>query len=73
MEQKLKERAKRDWPDDYVTQEFWVNEQLDAYDYMLKIEENSIKKKAQQDWPLDFVTQKFWYNEQIEAKNRINQ
>ena len=69
--QKLKAKARKDWPDDYSTQEFWVNEQIDAYKYMLTIEDNSIKAKAQQDWPLDFTTQKFWYNEQIEAQERL--
>lgn len=71
IKEKLKAKAKRDWPDDFTTQEFWVNEQIDAYDYMLTIENNSIKSKAQKDWPLDFTTQKFWYNEQIEAKERM--
>lgn len=69
---KLKERAKRDWPNDYTTQEYWINEQIEAYEYMLQIPDNSIKRKAQQDWPLDFNTQKYWYNEQIEAKERLN-
>jgi hypothetical protein len=69
--EKLKARAKRDWPNDYTTQEFWVNEQIEAYEYMLTIENNSIKKQAQRDWPLDYATQKFWYNEQIEAKERM--
>lgn len=69
--QKLKTKAKEDWPDDFTTQEFWLNEQVDAYEYMLNIENNSIKAKAQRDWPLDFSTQKFWYNEQIEAQERM--
>lgn len=69
--EKLKAKAKRDWPNDYTTQEFWVNEQIEAYEYMLSIENNSIKKQAQRDWPLDFTTQKFWYNEQIEARERM--
>ena len=69
--EKLKAKAKRDWPNDFMTQEFWVNEQIEAYEYMLTIENNSIKKQAQRDWPLDFMTQKFWYNEQIEAKERM--
>ncbi len=68
---KLKARAKRDWPNDYTTQEYWINEQVDAYEYMLTIENNSIKKQAQRDWPLDFSTQKYWYNEQIEARERL--
>lgn len=68
---KLKKRAKRDWPNDYTTQEYWINEQIEAYEYMLTIENNSIKKQAQRDWPLDFTTQKYWYNEQIEARERL--
>lgn len=69
---KLKAKAKRDWPDDYTTQEFWINEQIEAYHYMLTIPNSDrIKEKAQRDWPLDFSTQKFWYNEQIEARLRL--
>lgn len=71
IKEKLKAKAKRDWPDDFTTQEFWVNEEIEAYKYMKTIPEGSIKKKAQHDWPLDFSTQKFWYNEQIEAKERM--
>ncbi len=71
--EKLKAKAKRDWPSDFTTQEFWVNQQIEDYEYMLTIENNSIKAKAQKDWPLDFSTQKFWYNEQIEAQKRMNQ
>lgn len=68
---KLKEKAKKDWPNDYSTQEYWINEEIEAYDYMETIEDNSIKRQAQRDWPLDFSTQKYWYEEQIEAQNRI--
>ena len=71
--QLLKSKAKKDWPEDYITQEYWITEQIDAYHYMQIISnEDRIKKKAQRDWPLDFVTQKYWYNEQIEAKERLN-
>lgn len=70
--EKLKARAARDWPDDYTTQEFWVNEQITAYEYMKTIPDTDpIKKKAARDWPLDFTTQQFWYNEQIAAKERL--
>lgn len=69
--EKLKAKAKRDWPNDFTTQEFWVNQQIDAYDYMLNVENNPIKAKAQKDWPLDFTTQQFWYNEQLDAHERM--
>lgn len=68
---RLKEKAKKDWPNDYSTQEYWINEQSEAYDYMETIDDNPIKRQAQRDWPLDFSTQKYWYEEQVEAKNRI--
>ncbi|MEI9912207.1 MAG: hypothetical protein WDO71_22690 [Bacteroidota bacterium] len=69
---KLKAKAKRDWPDDYSTQEYWVNEQIESYEYMKTIADSDpIKKRARKDWPLDFSTQKYWYDEQIEAKERI--
>lgn len=71
VQEKLKEKAKKDWPDDYTTQEYWVREQLEAYDYMLTIPDGTVKQKAQKDWPLDYVTQKFWYDEQIQAKERL--
>lgn len=69
---KLKAKAKRDWPDDYSVQEYWINEQIEAYHYMLTIPDNDrIKKKAQRDWPLDFSVQKYWYAQQLEAKERL--
>ncbi|WP_445721829.1 hypothetical protein [Flavobacterium sp.] len=69
--ERLKNIAKRDWPNDFTTQEFWINQQIEAYEYMLNISDNPIKMKAEKDWPLDFTTQKFWYNEQVEAQERI--
>jgi hypothetical protein len=69
--EKLKEKARRDWPNDYTTQEYWINEQVEAYEYMKTIQDNSIKRQAEKDWPLDFSTQKFWYEEQVEAKERL--
>ena len=68
---KLKAKAKRDWPNDFTTQEYWINEQKEAYEYMKSIPNDDIKRKAQRDWPIDFTTQKYWYNEQIEARERL--
>lgn len=72
IREKLKAQARRDWPDDYSTQEYWVTQEMEDYEYMKTIsDDDRIKKKAQQNWPLDFSTQKYWYNEQIEAKERM--
>lgn len=68
---KLKAKARKDWPDDYSTQEYWVNAELEDYRYMKEIPAGSLKSKAQRDWPLDFSTQKYWYSEQIEAQKRM--
>jgi hypothetical protein len=69
--QKLKAIAKRDWPNDYSTQEYWINQEIEDYRYMQTIPNDAIKRQAQRDWPFDFTTQKYWYNEQIAAKERL--
>jgi hypothetical protein len=71
VSEKLKAKAERDFPDDFTTQEYWLNEQMKAYDYMLTIENSSVKSKAQEDFPLDYTTQKFWYNQQVDAQERM--
>jgi len=68
----LTDIAQKDWPDDYSTQDFWLNLQKEDYQYMKWVPDEKLKKKAQRDWPLDFSTQKFWYDKQIEAKERLN-
>ena len=71
---KLKAKAAKDWPNDYSTQEYWLNKQSEAYDYMKTIsDDDPIKRKAQRDWPLDIGTQQYWYDKQIEARERMNQ
>ncbi|MCE3278005.1 MAG: hypothetical protein K0S44_196 [Bacteroidetes bacterium] len=68
----IKAVASSKWPDDYITQEYWIKEQLSAYNFMKNIpNDNNIKRKAVKDWPFDFVTQKFWYEEQTAARNRL--
>lgn len=69
--EQLKAKAARDWPNDYSTQEFWINEQIVAYDHMLTVHDDAVKRAAQRDWPLDFTTQKYWYYQQMEAKERL--
>lgn len=64
VRKKLKDQAERDWPNNHTTQEYWVKEQLEAYDYMLTVPSDAFKQKAQKDWPLDYVTQKYWYDQQ---------
>lgn len=68
---KITQKAAEQWPDDYSTQEYWINEQMQAYARMKNIPDDRIKKKAQRDWPLDFSTQEFWYKEQMAAKERL--
>lgn len=69
---KLKAIAERDWPNDYSTQEYWINQELEDYRYMLTIPDNAIKRQANRDWPYDYSTQKYWYNQQVEARDRLN-
>jgi hypothetical protein len=73
VKERLKAIAARDWPNDYVTQKYWVNTQIECYEYMLLVPDNPVKRKAQNDWPNDYMTQKFWYNQQLEASKSLNE
>lgn len=72
---KVKEKAKQDFKDDYMTQNFVANEQTKAYDFLYGVEiksqeELNIMKNALKDFPTDFMTAKFVYEEQMKAKNQ---
>lgn len=69
---KIKAKAAENWPDDYTTQEFWINKQMEDYSYMKEVPAGKIKSNAEKNWPYDFTTQKYWYDQQVEAKSRLN-
>ncbi|PFA50827.1 hypothetical protein CN391_16065 [Bacillus anthracis] len=72
---KVKEKAKQDFQDDYMTQNFVADEQSKAFDFLNRVEiksqeELNVMKKALGDFPNDFMTAKFVYEEQMKAKNK---
>ena len=72
---KVKEKAKQEFPDDYMTQNFVADEQSKAFDFLNGIEiksqeELNVMKKALGDFPNDFMTAKFVYEEQMKAKSK---
>ncbi|MFP3411428.1 hypothetical protein SB773_07290 [Bacillus sp. SIMBA_074] len=72
---KVKEKAKQDFQDDYMTQNFVAEEQSKAFDFLNGIEiksqeELNVMKKALGDFSNDFMTVKFVYEEQMKAKNK---
>ncbi|WP_141530852.1 hypothetical protein [Bacillus cereus] len=72
---KVKEKAKQDFKDDYMTQNFVAEEQSKAFDFLNGIEIKSqedlnVMKNALKDFPNDFMTAKFVYEEQMKAKNK---
>lgn len=72
---KVKEKAKQDFQDDYMTQNFVAEEQSKAFDFLNGVEiksqeELNVMKKALKDFPNDFMTVKFVYEEQMKAKNK---
>lgn len=68
---KLSTEAQKRWPEDYSTQEYWINEEISAYHRMKKIPNDPIKKRAQRQWPVDYSVQEHWYKEQVAAKKRL--
>jgi hypothetical protein len=69
--EKLKLKAAKNWPNDYSTQEYWVNQEVEDYKYMRTIPAGPIKRQADRNWPYDYTTQKYWYDEQILARERL--
>ncbi|CAM4055805.1 hypothetical protein BAQ48_00370 [Bacillus luti] len=72
---KVKEKAKQDFQNDYMTQNFVADEQSKAFDFLNGIEiksqeELNVMKNALKDFPNDFMTAKFVYEEQMKAKNK---
>ncbi|UYX53482.1 hypothetical protein M3Y14_04855 [Bacillus thuringiensis] len=72
---KVKEKAKQDFQDDYMTQNFVAEEQSKAFDFLNGIEiksqeELNVMKNALKDFSNDFMTVKFVYEEQMKAKNK---
>lgn len=72
---KVKEKAKQDFQDDYMTQNFVAEEQSKAFDFLNGVEiksqeELNVMKNALKDFPNDFMTVKFVYEEQMKAKNK---
>ncbi|KAB2442559.1 hypothetical protein [Bacillus luti] len=72
---KVKEKAKQDFQNDYMTQNFVADEQSKAFDFLNGIEiksqeELNVMKNALNDFPNDFMTAKFVYEEQMKAKNK---
>jgi regulator of replication initiation timing len=70
---KVKEKAKKDFQDDYSTQNYVANKQSKAFDYLNNIEiksqeELNIINKALRDFPTDFSTAKYVYERQMKAK-----
>lgn len=77
----IKASAAADFPGDFVTQRFMIEDQKAAY---LAIQSYSphgvpepilqgIKSKASADFPMDFSTQKFMIDEQAEAYRELQQ
>ncbi|MGN4255149.1 hypothetical protein ACTFO4_26120 [Bacillus cereus group sp. MYBKT14-1] len=71
----VKEKAKKDFPDDYMTQNYLADEQSKAFDYLNGIElksqeEVNVMKKVINDFPNNFMPTKYVYEEQIKAMNK---
>lgn len=69
---RIKEKLKRDYPDDYMTQSGVYDMQVEALKYMKTVPASRIKEKLVRDYPHDYVTQKGVYEMQVEAKEYMD-
>jgi hypothetical protein len=60
----LSKKVKQKFPNDFYTQECWINQQMKDYEYMLNCKDVALKEKAQRNLPLDFSAQKYYYDDQ---------
>ncbi|WP_428910050.1 hypothetical protein [Niallia sp. Krafla_26] len=72
VKREIEEKAVHDWPDDYIMQDFQVEEQTKSYHNLLKLNIDSkvkeeILNKAVNDWPNDYTMVEFQYNQQVSA------
>jgi hypothetical protein len=71
----IRQRARADWPTDYVMQKYQQDEQIDAYTKLRSFANDSIPsdvmvdimRKAENDWPDNFTMQLAVVEEQVEA------
>lgn len=68
----IKAKAQKEYPDDYVMQDFVYEQQVEAYHFMKIVPASSIKSKAIKEHPDDYVMQKFVYEQQTEAKAEMD-
>jgi hypothetical protein len=68
--------AEKEWPDDYEMQKFVINQQTEAYNWVVTATSatgvpqdvfEKIKIKAADEWPNDYAMQKFVINQQVNA------
>lgn len=76
----IKANAEKKWPGNYSMQEFTINKQLKAYDFIEDYENRDvpydvtleIKEKAAWKWPENYTMQKFTIEKQVNAWLKIN-
>ncbi len=78
--QQIKADATRDYPNDFSTQKYVIDEQVKAYNQLEKFSDpevpkevlESIMHEASHDYPYDFSTQLYVINEQISSWKALN-
>ena len=71
MIEKIKAKAKRDYPNDYTIQKMMYDQAVENYFYMKTVTDLEVKKNVERDYPLDFTVQKMMYDQEIDAKEQM--
>lgn len=72
VEEKIRELAKKEEPNDYQVQLFIYNRQFAAYKYMCEVTDDEVKKLVEDRYPDDYSMQKNIYNEKVSAKEYMS-
>lgn len=66
--EKIKEKVRRDFPNDFTVQKALYDQEVECYFYMKTVTDIKIKQKVERDFPLEYTVQKEMYNQEVESK-----
>lgn len=68
IESKIREFARQEYPSDKEMEDYIYNQQVAAYNYMIKVTDSEVKNIAIREYPNDYCMQQYIYNQQLSAK-----
>ena len=69
--EKIKAKAKLDYPNDYIVQKAIYEQEIASYIYMQTVSDLEVKRKVQLDYPNEYTVQQAVYEQEVVAKEQM--